>query len=233
LVVLAWMSIFSVDQTEFAYVTQFGRHVATYDGATQGGLHWRWPWPIQSVQRLDRRLQFFDLPGTEVLTHDPKRQTIDKTLAVNAYVCWRIAPEGVDQFIRTVGTPDRARLILGQRVSSLLGAEIGNMEMEDIVSVEPRKVEQGMRQLRRRLLGDRDLNDPNGAGHASLVNQAEGSYGIELVDIRLRRYNPPVQVRDDIYQRIRSERNKKVEDYRSEGMKLAEDIKSAAEREAR
>ena len=44
----------------------------------------------QSVHTLDRRLQFFDLPETELLTHDPKGNTIDRTLSVVAYVCWRI-----------------------------------------------------------------------------------------------------------------------------------------------
>lgn len=230
----AYLSVFTVDQTEFVYVTQFGRHVRTYDGATDGGLHFRWPWPIQSVQRLDRRLQYFDLPGAEVLTHDPRGKTIDKTLAVNAYVCWRIAPEmesdrGVDQFIKTVGTPERARLILGQRVTSRLGAEIGKMEMDDLVSVEPNKVEHGMKQLRDRLLGK---TDANALETEKLTEQAAAAYGIELVDIRLRRYNHPAQVREDIFQRIRSERNKKVEEYRSEGTRLAEDIRSAADRQA-
>src|SRR5437870_13508867 len=64
---------YTVDRTEFVYVTQFGEHVATYDGVADGGLHWKWPWPVQSIQRLDRRLQYFDLPETEVLTHAPRR----------------------------------------------------------------------------------------------------------------------------------------------------------------
>src|SRR5688572_1281332 len=91
--VVAWLSLFTVDRSEFVYVTQFGRHVATYDGADeqQAGLHLKWPWPIQSVQRLDRRLQYFDLPGAELLTRDAKGNTIDKTLTLDAYVCWRIA----------------------------------------------------------------------------------------------------------------------------------------------
>src|SRR5438874_26173 len=139
--VLLWLvstSLFTVDRTEFAYLTQFGRPVATLDGATEAGLHWKWPWPVQAVQRLDHRLQTFDLPGAELLTHDPKGQTIDKTLTVDAYVCWEIAgKDGVDRFIRTVGTPDRARAILGQRVSSRLGAEIGNMPLDDLISVAP------------------------------------------------------------------------------------------------
>src|SRR3954452_16468712 len=90
---LVWASLFTVDRTEFVYLTQFGRHVATCDGANdaQAGLHLKWPWPFQSVQRLDHRLQYFDLPGAELLTRDPRHNTIDKTLTLDAYVCWRIS----------------------------------------------------------------------------------------------------------------------------------------------
>src|SRR5436190_23935050 len=78
---------FTVDPTEFVYVTQFGAPVAVYDGGARdsdAGLHWRWPWPVQSVQRLDRRLQYFDLPAAELLTKDAAGE-IDKTLTVRAY----------------------------------------------------------------------------------------------------------------------------------------------------
>src|SRR5262249_22381897 len=105
LVLLALLSssAFTVDRAEFVYLTEFGRHVATYDGEFDAGLHLKWPWPIQSVQRFDHRLQALDLPGAELLTHDPRGKTIDKTLVVDAYVCWHIAGrEGVDRFIRTV-----------------------------------------------------------------------------------------------------------------------------------
>src|SRR5215831_14938419 len=133
LALVAWLartSLFTVDRTEYVYLTQFGRPVATYDGARadEAGLHFKLPSPIQSVQRLDRRLQYFDLPGTELLTHDPRGKTIDKTLTVDAYVCWRIADKnGVDLFIRTVGTPERARTVLSGRISGELGAAIGEM----------------------------------------------------------------------------------------------------------
>ena len=83
--------------------------------ASEGGLHAKLPWPVQSVQRLDRRLQYFDLPETELLTHDATGQTIDKTLTVVAYVCWKIPDtDSVDWFIRRVGQPERARAILGE-----------------------------------------------------------------------------------------------------------------------
>lgn len=228
-VLLLWLlstGLFTVDRTEYVYLTQLGRPVATFDGETEGGLHFKWPWPVQSVQRLDHRLQVFDLPSAELLTHDARGQTIDKTLVVDAFVCWQIAgKEGVDRFVRTVGTPERAHAILGQRVSSRLGAEIGNLPIEELISVaEPAVIEQRMDRLRLRLL--------LGEGQENLRQLARDAYGIELVDVGLRRFNHPAQVRDAIFDRIRSERNKKVADYQSEGAKLAEDIKSAAARQA-
>src|SRR5262245_55052980 len=126
-ILLLWAlgsSAFTVDRTEFAYVTRFGRPVATYDGATEAGLYFKWPWPVEAVQRLDHRLQVFDLPAAELVTHDARGKTIDKTVTVEAYVLWRVADkEGVDRFVRAVGTPERVRDILGQPLSSRLGAE--------------------------------------------------------------------------------------------------------------
>ena len=228
-------SFFAVDRTEFAYVTRFGRPVGTYDGATDAGLHMKLPWPIQAVQRIDHRLQVFDLAGAELLTHDPKGNTIDKTLTIGAYVCWRIADaEGVDRFIRTVGTPERAEAILGQQISSRLGAEIGTMRLEELISVAPSKeVKERMDDLNQRLLGNGHPEQRSPGNREGLKETARETYGIDLVDIRLRRFNYPPQVREAIFERIRSERNKKAADYQSEGAQLAEDIKSQAEYEAR
>jgi membrane protease subunit HflC len=229
----------TVDRAEFAYVTQFGKHVVTYDGETDAGLHFKLPWPVQTVQRLDHRLQVLDLPGAELLTHDPKGQTIDKTLTISAYVCWQIAgKDGVDRFIRTVGSPDRAEAILGQRINSRLGAEIGNMQLDDLISVVPNKqVEEAqptrMDKLCARLLHVGSADGGAATAKEGLRESARRDYGIDVVDIRLRRFNYPPQVRSAIFERIRSERNKKVADYRSEGEQLAENIKSQAEYEAR
>jgi membrane protease subunit HflC len=211
-----------VDRTEFVYVTQFGKHVATYDGAknNDAGLHWRWPWPVQSVLTLDRRLQSFDLPGTEILTH--KGNTIDRTLTIVAYVCWRIsdADGGVDWFVRRVGTPERARTLLGQSISTQFGLLVGQMELDDLISDTPGKVATNMEKLRRQLL-DR------------LQQSAQQDYGINLVDIRLRRHSYPPAVLQEIFTRIAAERNKKVEEYKSEGLQRAAHIRSVADLEAR
>jgi membrane protease subunit HflC len=237
--VTLFLSTFTVDRTELVYLTQFGRLEAVYDGAKDAGLHWRWPWPVQSVQRLDRRLQVFDLPEIELLTRDDKGETIDKTITVDAYVCWRIdGEEGVSRFIRAMGTADRAREILRPRIISRLGAEISNMKMDDLISVvSPQEARGRMEALRDRLIGDSGADQhqaeasPLQAG--GLRDQARRDYGIELVDVRLRRTSHPAEVRDAIFSRIRSERAKKVADYQGQGALLASKIKSEAELEAR
>jgi modulator of FtsH protease HflC len=223
-------SVYTVDAAEYAYVTLLGEHVATYDGALEAsgaGLHLGWPWPVQSVQRLDRRLQQFDLPATELLTHDPEGKTIDKMLLVEAYVCWKIVDrDAVDLFVRRIGTVERANAILEPRIRSELGAAIGQMKMDDLVSTETiagtgkTRVDLTVESLHGRLL-------------KSLKRPIRDEYGIELVDIRLRRFSHPAQVRDSIFERIRSERMKKVTEHNSEGDRLASDIVTRAEESAR
>jgi membrane protease subunit HflC len=232
---LAISSYFTVDRTEFVYVTQFGRHVATYDGETDAGWHWKLPWPVQSVQRLDRRLQVFDLPETEVLTRD--RQTIDKTLTIGAFVCWRVADrDGVDRFIRSVGTAEKARAIIGQQVSSRLGAAISTMPVQALIDDNTAKTrtpreredfEKRMDRIRDQLLG------PGESGGDSLRDTTRREYGIELVDVRLRRFNHAPSVRDAIFDRIKSERSEKARTHDSEANKLSRDILSRADRDAR
>lgn len=247
LLVVARQSVFTVDRTEFVYLTQFGRPVAIYDGAqpADAGLHFKWPWPIQTVTRIDHRLQHFDLAGTELLTHDPTGNTIDKTLTIDAYVCWRVADkkldasrnvpagDGVDRFVRAVGTPEQARTLLRQQVSSELGAAVARMELDDLVSVAPGKVDANRELLRRRLVEGRGVSgEPTQVG-PGLRQRALDEYGIDIVDVRLRRINHPPAVSDAIFARIRSERGKKVADYESLGQKEAADIRTAAERKAR
>src|SRR5262249_41749707 len=91
-IAVAWLSVFKVDAAEYAFVTVLGRHTETFDGVsgdTGAGLHLSWPWPIRSVQRLDRRLQILDLRPTEVLTYDPSGKSVGENMTVEAFVTWK------------------------------------------------------------------------------------------------------------------------------------------------
>ena len=108
------------------------------------------------------------------------------------------------------------------------------MKLEDLIGVATAKqVEERTARLNGQLLtAPHSIAGAEGT-RESLQESARREYGIELVDIRLRRFNYPPQVREAIFDRIRSERNKKAADYQSEGAQLAENIKSKAEHDAR
>src|SRR6059058_4483059 len=93
-------ALYTVDAAEFVYTTRFGDPVAIHDGATAAGLHVKAPWPVDSVLRIDRRVQSFDLPAVESLTSNPTDRSIDKTLAVDAFVTWKIPDaSAADRFV--------------------------------------------------------------------------------------------------------------------------------------
>jgi len=228
-------SVTIVDQTEFVSVTQFGKPVAIWDGAEDAGLHFKLPWPIESVRRLDRRLHVFDLPALETLTLDRQNRTVDKTLAVEGYVCWRIPDtEAVERFIRTVGTPEQARRLLAPRINGRLAAVMSNLPLDELISVsEPTQTTERADSFRRQWLGIDAIQGGDAIGNERLAAMALSQYGIEIVDLRLRRFNFPEAVRASIAERIRSERGRKVAEYESEGRLKATEISSAAERDAR
>ena len=221
--IVLWLrsALYSVDYSEFAYVTRFGEPVLIQDGRTDAGLHLKWPWPVDAVLRIDGRMQAFDLPAVESLTRDATTKTVDKTLAVDAFMTWRIPDAAAaDRFIRTVGTAEQAKRILGPRINGRLAAIISTMPLDDLIAVaDEAKIDERTERLRVQLLSDRD--------------RVRTDYGIEIVDLRVRRFSYPEAVRASIAERIRSERARKVADYESEGRKMAADIASAAEKDAR
>lgn len=218
-------SFFTVDAGEYAYVTLLGRHDVTLDGAdgAEAGLHFGWPWPFRSVQRIDRRLQHFDLKPIEVLTPDPDGKSVDKNLSIEACVFWRVADkEAVDRFIRRLGSVEQARGILGERVTGKLGAAVSKMHLDDLIGTLPSadpdrtRVDAKVEALRQTLL-------------TSLKTSFHEQYGIELVDIRLKRYTYPGAARNAIFDRIRSEREKTRKKYEDEGTYEAAKIKTDAD----
>jgi membrane protease subunit HflC len=158
--------------------------------------------------------------------------TIDKTLTVEAYVCWRIADkDAVDRFIRRMETPERARAILGQRINSELGALIGQIPMDylinkDFVPVDPKNPAAGFTTMRQVEVNIEQLTAKLLAG---LQKAALEEYGIMIVDIRLRRFNHPAEVRPAIFARIEAERNRQAAGYRTDGKQKAKGIVSEAQ----
>jgi membrane protease subunit HflC len=253
-------AFYTVDAAEFVYVTRFGDPVTVRDGGADAGLHLKAPWPVDSVLRIDRRVQSFDLPAVESLTRDPVARTVDKTLAVDAFVTWQI-PDflAADRFVKAVRTPEQAKKILGPLINGRLAAVISTLPIDDLIGVadaqsahaavaggliaaapdapfraeDNRFIDERNERVRRRLLGTESLFGGPAAPADDLRARALADYGIQIIDVRVRRFTYPNEVRNSIAERIRSERAKKVADYESDGRKRASDIVADADRTAR
>jgi membrane protease subunit HflC len=207
LVVLIVRSWLIVDETQYVVVTDFGRIVAVYgDQPEETGLHGKWPW--QSAIPIDRRLRVFDPPAREVLTGDKRN------LEVASYVVWRVG-EPV-RFLRSAATLDAAEARLSERVAAALSNAIGRRELAALASTDPAHWQ---------------LDALTADVLAAVAPQAQAELGLEVLDVRLRRFTPPLEVRPAVFDLIRSERRQVAATLRAEGEAEYLAITSQAERQ--
>ncbi len=207
LAVLVGRSLVIVDETQFVLVTEFGREVARYgDEPGETGLHIKAPW--QSSLTIDRRLQVSDPPAREMITGDKKN------LDVASYVVWRVADPS--RFYRTAGTLDAARARLEERIAAALSDALGRRALESLASTDPAvwKLD---------TLTDDVL--------AQVAESAREELGVEVVDVRLRQFNHPVEVRPAVFDLIRSERKQVAATLRAEGEAQYQTLTSEADRQ--
>lgn len=233
LIALAVGSVVFVDETELVIVERFGVITAVYDqvdlARSDRGLHFKLPWPIETVRRFDRRLQLFDPRGREMFTRDRKN------IVVDTYLCWRIASSStgsvadrpVVKFYRGLGTIPTTEARLDTRVRAVLSAEMGRLALSDLlVSTDSEAGPQG----------DSPLADLTKRVHGQVRQQADekesltSRLGIEIVDIGIQRINLPEGNLFAVYERMRKERDKIAQRYRSAGEAEKLVIESQAKR---
>jgi membrane protease subunit HflC len=200
---LIWATFFSIRETEFGLVTQFGRPLYT---VTDAGLHVKWP--FQSLLRFDRRLRIYNPRPSEFLTRDKKNIVIEN------YVAWRIADP--NRFVQTVGDATAAEMRLHDIIWSGLSAAIGGRDLDTLVSATPEKIQAASM-----------LDQLSAATDRAALDQ----YGLSVVDVRIKRLNLPEQNKQSVYARMRAERERIARQYRAEGEEQALSIRADADRQ--
>lgn len=222
-----------VDETQYVIVERLGTIAAVYDRDEDRGLQFKLPWPISTVRTFDRRLQLLDPPGRELFTGDKKNITVD------SYVCWRIAPTSAEsstelsdrpvvRFFRSLGNVSTAEDRLMSRLQSLLSAEFGRVELTDLLSVENSEAgpegDSSMESLTERLKSRFEKSEEG-------ATSPREALGIEIVDVRIKRINLPEANRFAVFERMKSERQKIADRYRSAGLAQNTVIRSQADRQ--
>lgn len=194
-------ALFIVDQRQVAVIFALGEIKQVI---TEPGLNWKLPPPFQNVVFLDKRVQTLDSPETRPIFTAEK-----KSLVIDWLVKWRISEPR--QFIRNNGTDLRN---LENRLSPVVQAafneEVTKRDVQGVLSRER----------------DRVMNDVR----ARLADEARG-FGIEIVDVRIKRVDFVADITDSVYRRMESERKQVANELRAEGTAEGEKIRADADRQ--
>jgi membrane protease subunit HflC len=215
----AWASVVFVDETECVIVTQFGMPIRTLNkDGDEAGLHFKLPY--QSALRIDRRLQIYNPRPSEFLSSEKKNVNLD------VFVCWRVSDP--EKFLKTVNDVAGGEARLHDLVWSRLAAEVSKSELDVLVSVAKLSARGGAAAAGKP--EDRPLDQLMG-NVAARCAEGVKDYGIEIVDLRIKRIGLPSQVRDSVFERMRKERARMARQYRSEGDAKAMTIRATADRD--
>lgn len=195
-----------VTEGQTALVTRFGRPVRT---ATQAGLHWKLPWPIDSAIRLDMRRRVYETGLTEMLTRD-KKNVIART-----FVVWRVGDPLT--FTQALGSEANAGGKLDGLLANAAIGILGGHDLSALVSTNPADLQ--MDQIEAELL-------------SSTAPLAMRSYGVAIEQIRLNRIALPEQNVSAVFDQMRAERRQFAARFQAEGEREASRIRSEAQLEA-
>lgn len=203
-VILVNSMLFSVDQTEYAVVTQFGRPVRAI---TEPGLNWKLPDPIQTIQRYDNRLKVYMPKVAEFLTRDKKN------VMVESYVTWRVRNPEV--FMKTLKTFSNGQERLNDVVFSELGVSLGRYDLDQLVNVDKEKIKLAEMMAQVKEVTARKLLD----------------YGVQVSDVRMKALSFPEKNKLSVFQRMRAEREKIARLYRAQGTEEGSKVRASADKE--
>jgi membrane protease subunit HflC len=169
---------------------------------TEPGLYFKLPIPFQNAVTFDDRLLEYDVAPEEVLSKDKK------TLIVDNYVRWRISDPLL--FLKTVQAIPNAVTRLDDIVYSELRQELGKHNMSEIIFETREEIMEIV---------------------TKASDKSTDQYGIEVVDVRIKRVDLPRENEESIYARMDAERQRQANKFRSEGDEQAQKIRALTERD--
>jgi len=229
-IVIAFSGTFyTLQEGTQAVIVQFGRPVG--EPVTEAGLHVKVPL-IQEVRRFEKRLLIWDGDPNQIPTKGREFIWVDTTAR------WRIAD--AKKFLESVATEAGARSRLNDIIDSVVRDQVSGSELVELVRSASWVVPQGeileevpaevREELKKEVVrGREELTRTILAEARKVIPQ----YGIELVDVRIKRLDYVESVREKVYVRMISERKRIAAQFRSEGEGRSAEILGTMEKELR
>ena len=191
-VVLALVfTMFQVRETESALVLTFGKATRQI---TEPGLYFKWPPPIESVQKFDSRARGL----VAELGETPTKGAVP--IIVNTFIVWRIAEPLA--FFNAVGTISDAESKLLSQISDTQNKVIGRHEFSEFVNSDPAKIK---------------FDDIEKEMLAEIQKSVRSDYGIEIKSLGIRQLKISEDVSKAVFERMKAERNRMTEGTIAEG----------------
>ncbi|HKJ04186.1 MAG TPA: protease modulator HflC [Geopsychrobacteraceae bacterium] len=209
-VIVAQGGLYVVNEAEQAIVTQFGKPIGDVKGS---GLHFKLPF-VQKVTRFEKRILKWDGDPNQIPTKDKRFIWVDTTAR------WRISDPLL--FYKTVATERGAQSRLDDIIDSVVRDAVSGRLLVELVrgsdyraedAEEERFEVEGVEIAKEDLVGREEIL----AGLLEKARVSTPEYGIDLLDVQIKRINYVEQVRTRVYERMVNERKKVAAQYRSEG----------------
>lgn len=218
-------SAFIVDETEQVVIIQFGEPMG--EPTQTPGLHWKTPF-IQDVKKFDKRILNWDGYPSEVPTRDKKFIWVDVTGR------WRIADPL--KFLQTMHDERNAQSRLDDIMDGITRNHITRHNLVDVVRSTDRIL--GIKTEGEDIMADDKTYEKTEIGRdaitRNILEEAKtiiAEYGIELIDLRIKRVSYIPSVQQKVYERMISERKRAAELLRSEGQGVRAEIEGKRDKE--
>ena len=181
-------SLYTVRENEYACTVRFSQIIET---TAQPGLHFKVPF-LDNIRYYTKATQFYDIPPSEVLTSDKQNMTVD------CYILWHISDPKL--FYQSLGNATVAEERLNVLTYNQLKTVMGTLAQADIINME-----------------DGAKRNDIYEGIATDVNKLAKQYGIEVEDVKIKRFDLPESNLNAVYARMISERNQMSEKFTADG----------------
>ena len=187
-VVVITSGLYTVRENEYACVVRFSKIIST---TSEAGLHFKMPF-VDSVKYFSKATKLYDIPPSEVLTSDKQNMTVD------CYILWQISDPL--RFYQTLGNDTVAEQRLDALTYNALKNAMGTLAQKDIINME-----------------DGANRNTIYNGIATSVDALAQTYGINVVDVKIKQFDLPESNLNAVYSRMISERNQMAETFTADG----------------
>ncbi len=202
-VIVAYTCTFFVDEREKAILLAFGKIDKI---GFEPGLHFKLPFPFNDVKKLDGRILTIDQRPVRIQTKEKKYMVVD------SFIKWRIIDEAKYYTATSGGSEVRAASLVSKMTDEALRNEFAKRTVNEVISQDRSQIMSVL---------------------TSNIDEKVQQMGMDIVDVRIKRVDFPDKISQNVYARMRTERERLAREHRSKGEESATRIRADADAQSR